>query len=276
MNTENNDFPQELKGFNFGAFFLSWIWGLAHKVWIALLPLVFQTVAILGSLFGVYLIYSGVQRGKLSVGQGAFVAVLSTVASLLSLGGFAFSIYLGLKGNRLAWQKGGYASIDEFKKREKKWTIAGIIYLVFNLVIVSPILCVSFIILSSKAVEKIADPMMASANKKTAKNLEQVLEEQFDVKNQRYCGGILIACGKYSFKKASDKLERVGGIVPLAGTCSGSEQFCGKCNDPFSGVEGGGYIEIKADGYTIIPYDAKCTIPLQEAEIIKKNKGDKK
>ena len=32
--------PEEIKGWNWGAFWLSWIWGIAHNVWIALLALV--------------------------------------------------------------------------------------------------------------------------------------------------------------------------------------------------------------------------------------------
>ena len=29
--------PEEIKGWNWGAFWLSWIWGIAHNVWLALL-----------------------------------------------------------------------------------------------------------------------------------------------------------------------------------------------------------------------------------------------
>ncbi len=32
--------PDEIKGWNFGAFFFTWIWGIANNVWIALLALV--------------------------------------------------------------------------------------------------------------------------------------------------------------------------------------------------------------------------------------------
>lgn len=36
----NGPFPQELAKWNWGAFFLSWIWGIGHSVWIALLALI--------------------------------------------------------------------------------------------------------------------------------------------------------------------------------------------------------------------------------------------
>jgi hypothetical protein len=32
--------PPEIKGWNWGAFFLNWIWGIGNQVWIALLALI--------------------------------------------------------------------------------------------------------------------------------------------------------------------------------------------------------------------------------------------
>ncbi len=43
--------------------------------------------------------------------------------------GWVVSIVLGYKGNEWAWQSQHYDSIAEFKERERKWTIAGIIVL---------------------------------------------------------------------------------------------------------------------------------------------------
>ncbi len=41
--------PEEIKGWNWGAFWWSWIWGIAHNVWIALLALC------LGLIWGIVL-----------------------------------------------------------------------------------------------------------------------------------------------------------------------------------------------------------------------------
>lgn len=35
-----NNVPEEIKGLNWGAFFLNWIWGIFNGVWLALLCLV--------------------------------------------------------------------------------------------------------------------------------------------------------------------------------------------------------------------------------------------
>ena len=37
---EDSELPSELKGLNWGAFFLGWIWGIAHKTWISFLSFI--------------------------------------------------------------------------------------------------------------------------------------------------------------------------------------------------------------------------------------------
>jgi len=76
--------PEEIKHWNWGAFFLNFIWGLFHHVWLSLL---------------VFIPYAG----------------------------FIMIIILGIKGSEWAWQAQHYDSIEEFKKRERKWAIAGFI-----------------------------------------------------------------------------------------------------------------------------------------------------
>lgn len=68
----------KIKGWNWGAFLLTWIWGVSHRVWISLLALI----------PGVNLI---------------------------------MAVYLGIKGNELAWQRNRYFSIHEFFQIQKLW-----------------------------------------------------------------------------------------------------------------------------------------------------------
>ena len=78
--------------FNWGAFLLNWIWGLGNKSYIALVALAL-----------------------------GFVPFIGGIASL------AFCIWLGIKGNELAWQNKYFPGINEFHEYQKKWAIAGII-----------------------------------------------------------------------------------------------------------------------------------------------------
>ncbi len=44
--------PEGVKGWNFGAFFFTWIWGLANNVWLALLALIPAAWLVMAALLG--------------------------------------------------------------------------------------------------------------------------------------------------------------------------------------------------------------------------------
>jgi hypothetical protein len=110
--------PEIATGFNWGAFLMNWIWGLGHSVWIALVALV--------------------------VG---FVPVIGGVVSL------GFCIYLGMKGNELAWRNRRFESIEQFRAVQAAWTKWGIILLVVGVVlgILGAILLVSMGVLNGSS-----------------------------------------------------------------------------------------------------------------------------
>lgn len=73
--------------FNWGAFFLTFIWGIGNKSYITLLIL------------------------------------LAAVIPILPLG---MCIWFGIMGNRWAWQNKEYSSVEEFQQIQKNWAIAGL------------------------------------------------------------------------------------------------------------------------------------------------------
>jgi hypothetical protein len=77
-------------GFNWGAFWLTWIWGVGNNVWIS------------------------------------FVVVVLPIVG---------NIYLGVKGNELAWVKRQWASVEEFKETQAVWSKWGWIIFVLQLVL---------------------------------------------------------------------------------------------------------------------------------------------
>jgi hypothetical protein len=83
--------PPEIKGWNWGAFLLTWIWGLGNGVYIALLALL------------------------------ALVPVVGWVIALI------VAVFLGARGNELAWRKKRWVDVDHFKDVQRKWAIAGAI-----------------------------------------------------------------------------------------------------------------------------------------------------
>jgi hypothetical protein len=86
--------PEIATGFNWGAFLMNWIWGIGHSVWIALVALVAGFIPVIGGL--------------------------------VSLG---MCVYLGMKGNELAWRNRRFESVEQFQAVQKAWMKWGLILL---------------------------------------------------------------------------------------------------------------------------------------------------
>ncbi len=81
--------------FNWGAFLLSWIWGIGNKSYITLL----------------YLLLCWIPLVNLGV-----------------------LIWFGIKGNEWAWQNKYFEGVRQFHEYQKKWAIAGLILLIIGLI----------------------------------------------------------------------------------------------------------------------------------------------
>ena len=108
----NYPVPKEVaKNFNWGAFFLSVIWGFGNKAYKI-------SMSALGITLMVY--YSPV-----------FGFIDNRLADL------CISIYFGINGNKWAWQHKHFDSVEKFHKSQKKWAIAGIIfYITINVLLI--------------------------------------------------------------------------------------------------------------------------------------------
>jgi hypothetical protein len=49
----NGPLPEELKGWNWGAFLLSWIWAIGHNVWIGLIALFGPASLVMSIILGI-------------------------------------------------------------------------------------------------------------------------------------------------------------------------------------------------------------------------------
>ena len=88
------------KKFNWGAFLLTWIWGIGNKTYITCVILAVLAIPLIGG-----------------------------IASL------GFSIWFGIKGNEWAWQNKQFSSIQAFHENQKKWAIAGVIVTVIAILL---------------------------------------------------------------------------------------------------------------------------------------------
>jgi len=95
---DTSQLPDELKGFNWGAFWLTCVWGGAHKAkvtnWIIL-------AVILSSIP---------------------VTAIMVIGFILT---FALAIFFGVKGNEWAWKNGKFTSNENFKRTERIWAWTG-------------------------------------------------------------------------------------------------------------------------------------------------------
>lgn len=44
------------------------------------------------------------------------------------------SVYLGLKGSRIAWESGKYKDFEAYKKAQHNWAVGGVIWFLISLV----------------------------------------------------------------------------------------------------------------------------------------------
>lgn len=91
------------KKFNWGAFFLSWIWGLGNRTYITLLMFV-----------------------------AGIVAAIPVIGTLIPI---ACSIWFGIKGNEWAWQNKEWESVERFHEIQKNWAIAGVVLAFLGIII---------------------------------------------------------------------------------------------------------------------------------------------
>lgn len=107
--------PKELKKFNWGAFLLPAIWLIGNKC-----------SSILGVLIAIGFIFNLLYK-----------AGLDEICGLIAYIGV--SIFLGIKGNELAWKNNNYEDIEEFNIIQHRWVAGIIILIILALLIISGI-----------------------------------------------------------------------------------------------------------------------------------------
>jgi len=109
--------PHELQGkFNWGAFLLTWIWGLNHKAYITLISLGLGVISF-GIGWAARPDMSAMRAGASQAGSPGMSA-LNIIMSIVSLG---LSIFYGVKGYEWAWQSGRFATPEECRKCQATW-----------------------------------------------------------------------------------------------------------------------------------------------------------
>ncbi len=110
---KNSNIPTTvLKKFNWGALVLNWVWALRYK------PI---TAIILIVLFCIKAIF--------------VIMDIKTIAIILELSIYGYIIWMGINGNKWAWQKYHYKSEKEFHMIQQRWAKAIIFVTVIPFII---------------------------------------------------------------------------------------------------------------------------------------------
>lgn len=103
-------------GFNWGAFWLTWIWGIFHGVWVSILLIPLTLALTLTS-------FTSAIGGAVIGGTAA--SVNTGVQMVIYIIYLAISIWFGIKGTAWAWNRRGNRDLLIFQKREKRWALFG-------------------------------------------------------------------------------------------------------------------------------------------------------
>jgi len=92
------ELPSEAQSFNWGAFFLTWIWAIGNR-----------------SIDGVT----------------AVLFVLCIVPFLGVASAITLAIYSGVTGSKRAWQKKNWTNLDHFQRVQRRWAVVGLAQFIF-------------------------------------------------------------------------------------------------------------------------------------------------
>lgn len=118
----NNSEPKCLRKFSWGAFAFTWLWGIANRLW--------WTLGITALVISASLSLAIALNDDEYFGFETTILIIAVVPSLI------YSILLGIGGNRFAWEKYKKlhkattdSDIMEFNRKQKRWNIAGFVFL---------------------------------------------------------------------------------------------------------------------------------------------------
>ena len=134
MSDEIKEFPNHLDKFNWGAFFLTWIWGIGNNTWVAFWgTLSLWLIPIVGIILAFVLVGLGLENNNTSVAfWGALSLWLIPIVGIMLI--FVFAIILGLKGNELAWKNKEWENEEHFTRIQELWAGWGVGLFIFGIV----------------------------------------------------------------------------------------------------------------------------------------------
>jgi hypothetical protein len=120
--TDNLQTPEtpNLKSWNWGAFFLTWIWGIPNGVYLGF------SVFVAFVMFGI--VEAVLANFFPSLAAGHLLGLMFGFASLYQL---FMMVMHGLRGTSWSWERAKWRSAASFKRAQCLWAIGGLLFWVF-------------------------------------------------------------------------------------------------------------------------------------------------
>ena len=183
---KGNEIPREVKRFNWGAFFFSWIWGLFNKSYLTLIALAVAVLSyVIAFLFGFIV---GLYCSKEFAGM--IVLVVLFLNFITGTIGLALSIWFGVKGNDWAWQNKKWDSLKHFHDVQRIWAIVGTILIGLGVVGVVAAMTLPVLLMNTN---KVAGRAMILKSLSTVQQAA-IINEAMDKKCEDLSSGGLAAC----------------------------------------------------------------------------------
>ena len=117
--TINKITKPDLDKFNWGAFLLSWIWGIGNKSYIPV-----WVIGIFVILFAIFILWELIVVLYFDL-TDTIIAAMWAIYGILTASAFGFTIWFGIEGNKWAWLNKKWNNIEHFEEIQKKWAMWG-------------------------------------------------------------------------------------------------------------------------------------------------------
>lgn len=115
--------PREIRRFNWGAFFFTWIWGLFNNSFLTLINLGYNVLVVILAFF------AGIIAGIAGVSDAAFGLLLLVIQVLVGLGDLILRIWFGARGNVWAWRNKRWKDTAHFNDIQRIWAIVSLVFM---------------------------------------------------------------------------------------------------------------------------------------------------
>lgn len=113
VENDNEEIEKHLKKWNYGALVLNWLWAFAHGQWV--IGAIFLSMAIAITILTADIVITFLRTRHFPN------LIIDITVIVLLIAERIIAIYLGIRGNRLAWNSGRFNSFEEFEATESAW-----------------------------------------------------------------------------------------------------------------------------------------------------------